>query len=72
MNEFKMIRFEDDDFIVDVRADIENETVWLTQDEMASLFDVDRTRIVRHISNIYKEKIRLFNYREMLGSSNWR
>ena len=56
MNEFKMIRFEDDDFIVDVRADIENETIWLTQDEMASLFDVDRTRIVRHISNIYKEK----------------
>lgn len=51
-----MIRFEDDDFIVDVRADIENETIWLTQDEMASLFDVDRTRIVRHISNIYKEK----------------
>lgn len=51
-----MIRFEDDDFIVDVRADIENETIWLTQDEMSSLFDVDRTRIVRHISNIYIKK----------------
>ncbi|MCR5308449.1 MAG: cell filamentation protein Fic, partial [bacterium] len=36
-------------------ADINNETVWLTQEEMALLFNVDRTRIVRHISNIYLE-----------------
>lgn len=45
MNEFKMIRFEDDDFEVNVRADIENETVWLTQDEMASLFEVSTDNI---------------------------
>lgn len=56
MNEFKLVKFEDDDFEINVKADIENETVWLSQDEMALLFDVDRTRIVRHISNIYKEK----------------
>lgn len=56
MNEFKMIRFEDDDFIVDVRADIENETIWLTQDEMTSLFEVSTDNIGLHIKNILKEK----------------
>ena len=55
MDKFDLVRFTDNDFELDVRADSENETVWLTQEEMALLFDVDRTRIVRHISNIYKE-----------------
>ena len=55
-DKFDLVRFTDNDFELDVRADSENETVWLTQDEMARLFDVDRTRIVRHINNIYKEQ----------------
>ena len=37
---------------IDVR--LENETVWLTQAQMALLFQTDRTSIVRHINNIYK------------------
>lgn len=56
MENFKIVRFVDNSFEIDVRADINNETVWLSQDEMASLFNVDRTRIVRHINNIYKDK----------------
>lgn len=56
MNDFKMAKFVDNSFEIDVRADINNETVWLSQEEMALLFDVDRTRIVRHINNIYKDK----------------
>ena len=35
---------------------LENETVWLTQSQMALLFDVDRTSILRHIRNIYKSE----------------
>ena len=35
---------------------LENETVWLTQAQMAELFDKDRTVIGRHIRNIYKEE----------------
>ena len=54
-DKFDLVRFSDNDFELDVRADSENETVWLTQDEMARLFGVDRTRIVRHVNNIYKE-----------------
>ena len=33
------------------------ETVWLTQQQMAELFDKDRTVIGRHIRNIYKEEL---------------
>ena len=33
-----------------------DETVWLTQQQMAELFDKDRTVIGRHINNIYKEE----------------
>ncbi len=38
---------------IDVR--LENETVWLTQAQMAELFQKDRTVIGRHISNVFKE-----------------
>ena len=34
---------------------LENDTVWLTQSQMALLFDRDRTVISRHINNCYKE-----------------
>ena len=56
MDKFDLVRFTDNDFELDVRADSENETVWLTQDEIARLFDVDRTRITRHINNIIKDE----------------
>lgn len=39
---------------IDVR--MENDTVWLTQSQMADLFQTDRTSIVRHINNIYKSE----------------
>lgn len=38
---------------VDVRVD--GDSVWLSQAQMAELFQKDRTVIGRHISNIYKE-----------------
>ncbi|MDR0812136.1 MAG: virulence RhuM family protein [Paludibacter sp.] len=33
---------------------VENETVWLTQAQIASLFGVDRTVVSRHLNNIFK------------------
>lgn len=38
---------------LDVR--IENETVWLTQDQLAELFNSSQQNISRHITNIYEE-----------------
>lgn len=34
-------------------VDMEHETVWATVEEMATIFDVQRPAIVRHLSNIY-------------------
>ncbi len=39
---------------VDLKVCIKEETVWLDAHQMAKLFDVDRTGIVRHIGNIYQ------------------
>ena len=51
-NQIIIYQTEDGQTQVDVR--MENDTVWLTQAQMAELFQTDRTSIVRHISNIYK------------------
>ena len=45
---------DDADFRIDVR--IEDETVWLTQNQMAKLFHTTRNNVTLHVSNIFKEK----------------
>ena len=55
MEKFEIVKFVDNEFELDVRTDVENETVWLRAEEMASLFDVNRPAIVKHISNIINE-----------------
>ena len=55
MEKYDIVKFVDDDFELDVRADKENETVWLRAEDMASLFDVNRPAIVKHINNILND-----------------
>lgn len=50
-----MIIYQSDDGVkLDVR--LENKTVWLNQDQIASLFNKSKSTIVEHISNIFKEE----------------
>ena len=49
-----IIIYKTDDGQTQIDVRMENETVWLTQAQMAELFETDRTSIVRHINNIYK------------------
>lgn len=51
--EIIIYRAEDNTVQLDVR--MENETVWLTQQQMAVLFQKDQSVIARHITNIFKE-----------------
>ncbi len=44
------------DASVKLEVRLEDETVWLTQQQMSDLFLRDRTVITRHINNIFKEK----------------
>lgn len=41
---------------VKLEVRMENETVWLTQAQIAELFERDRTVITKHINNVFKEK----------------
>lgn len=46
-------RNSDGDVKIDVR--LEDETVWLTQDQMATLFGKGRSTITEHIQNVFRE-----------------
>ena len=45
-----------EDGTVELQATVENETVWLRQNQIAEIFNKDRTVITRHINNILKDK----------------
>jgi prophage maintenance system killer protein len=52
--EILLYQAEDGQTTLDVQ--LEKDTVWLTQAQMADLFDKDRSVIGKHISNIFKEE----------------
>ena len=52
-NEIIVYQPEGGEFHIEVR--VENETVWLTQAQMAELFSATKQNISLHIANIYKE-----------------
>lgn len=52
-SEFIIFKTEDEQVSVDVR--LEDETIWLTQDQIATLYGVERPGITQHIKNIFSE-----------------
>ena len=44
------------DQVLSLEVRVEKETVWLNLNQIAMLFDRDKSVISRHINNIYKEK----------------
>lgn len=51
----EIVIFKDGELELEVTVSENKDTVWLSQEQMAELFDVDRTRVTRHINNIYKD-----------------
>jgi hypothetical protein len=41
---------------IEARVDVDKETFWLTQQQIAQLFERDRTVITKHLKNIFKEE----------------
>lgn len=57
INDFpQIILYQAEDGQTKLQVKIEDETVWLTQDQMAQLFDKSKSTINEHIQNIYEEK----------------
>ena len=52
----ELVIFETKDHAVKLEVPVNEETVWLTQEQMSKLFDTARSSIAYHISNIFKEK----------------
>ena len=54
-NENNILFYNDEEGNVKVEVLLENEDVWLNTEALATLFNIDRSGIVRHINNIYKD-----------------
>lgn len=55
-NKYELIKFEDGDFSLNVNVSPEEDTVWLTLEEIGLLFERDRSVIGKHIKRIYLDK----------------
>ena len=51
-----IIIYQTDDGLTKIDVKLEDETVWLSQQQMAELFGTSRTNIIEHINNIYVEE----------------
>ena len=52
-----IVIYQSDDGKTKIDVKFENETVWLSQQQMAELFTTSRTNIIEHINNIYEEEL---------------
>ena len=54
-DKYELVRFEQNGLILDVNVSPDEDTVWLSLNEMCILFGRDKSVISRHIRNIFKE-----------------
>ena len=55
-SEKNILFYNDEEGNIKVEVLLENEDVWLNTEALATLFNIDRSGIVRHINNIYKDE----------------
>ncbi len=51
----EILIYQSEDGLTNIEVKIQDETVWLTQQQMSDLFQTSRTNIVEHIKHIYEE-----------------
>lgn len=54
-NRGEIIIYQTEDGLTKINVNLQNETVWLSLDQMAELFQRDKSTISRHIKNIFIE-----------------
>ena len=52
----EIVLFETEDSSITLSVPVEQETVWLTQEQMSELFETARSSIAYHIGNIFRKK----------------
>jgi hypothetical protein len=51
----EIIMYQTEDGLTKIEAHLSDETIWLTLDRMAELFQRDKSTVSRHIRNIFSE-----------------
>ena len=54
-NRGNIIIYQSEDGSIRLDVKLEDKTVWLTQQQMAELYESSRTNVVEHIKHIYEE-----------------
>ena len=54
-NRGEIIIYQTEDGLTKINVNLQNETVWLSLDQMAELFQRDKSTISRHIKNVFNE-----------------
>ncbi|WP_300504531.1 virulence protein RhuM/Fic/DOC family protein [uncultured Duncaniella sp.] len=54
-NNSQLVIYQSQDGNLNIDVTLQNDTVWLSQNQMSELFDKDQSVIARHISNVFKE-----------------
>lgn len=70
-NKGEIIIYQTGDGLTNIEVKMQDETVWLTQQQMANLFQASRTNVVEHIKHIYdegelEESLTCRNFRQVL------
>lgn len=50
-----IILYQGKDGAIELREDLNAQTVWANQSDIAEIFDIDRTVVTKHIGNIFKD-----------------
>ena len=51
-----LVIFQEADRPVEVRLDVQGDTVWLTQRQMSTLFDTTPENVLMHLKNIFQDE----------------
>ena len=54
-NKGEIIMYQTEDGLTEIQTTLVDDTVWLSIDQMAELFQRDKSTISRHIKNVYSE-----------------
>ena len=56
MEDNQIVIYQTEDGLTKIEVKLENDSVWLSQQQMADLYQTSRTNVVEHIKHIYEEQ----------------
>ena len=56
-NKYELVKFIDNELELEISVSPKEETIWLTQEQIAKLFEKAKSTISEHIKNILKNEL---------------